>query len=79
MITASVMKGLNGPLLKIRYIYPTMIRLGIVMQLYPTQRRSKKYINHGKTYLSSADTAFYDQKSAIFVILVNTEKLHLDT
>ena len=29
--------------------------------------------------MSSADTAFYDQKSAIFVILVNTEKLHLDT
>ena len=42
-------------------------------QLYLTQRRSKKYMNHVTYPLSSADISIFHQKSANFPISRNTE------
>ena len=41
-------------------------------QLYLTERRSKKYINHMAHPLSSADISIFHRKSAIFIISRNT-------
>ena len=42
-------------------------------QLYLTQRRSKKYMNHVTHPLSSADISIFQRKSANFAISRNTD------
>ena len=49
------------PVSKICHTYPTLMKLGTVILLYFTYRRSKKYINHVTHPLSSAGTSIFSQ------------------
>ena len=58
--------------------YPSVMELG-TWHLYLNQRRSKKYINHMKHPLESAEICIFHQKLAIFVISGNKKKMHFST
>ena len=58
--------------------YPSVMELG-TWHLYLNQRRSKKYINHMKHPLESAEICIFHQKLAIFVISGNKKKTHFST
>ena len=65
--------GQKGPLPKFCHTYPKMMKLGTVIQLYLSQRRSKKYMNHVTHPLSSADISIFQQKSANFATSRNAD------
>ena len=67
----SRMGGARAPLPKICHTYPIM--MNDIAQLYLTQRRSKKYLNHMAHPLSSADISIFYRKSANFAISRNTD------
>ena len=50
-----------------------ILRWWNLAQLYLTQRRSKKYMNHVTHALSSADISIFHRKSANFAISRNTD------
>ena len=64
--------GRKGPLPKIRYTHPTMLKLSTVI---PSLKRFKKCIIHARHPLSSADISIFHQKLANFVISGNKDKI----
>ena len=54
---------------KIGHTYPMMMNF---VQLYHTQRRTKKHMNHVTHPSSSADISIFHQESANFTISRNT-------